>query len=78
MGWRSRYKIAVGIVKGAGLPARLHHSPRVFGVQWIVHCDVKAANEHPAGLRAQLELKISDMGLVNLLSQDGPGRMVLD
>jgi hypothetical protein len=60
LGWRSRYKIAVGVAKGL---AYLHHEC----LQWILHCDVKPEN---ILLDADLQPKITDFGLVKLLSRD--------
>ncbi|XP_062226975.1 putative receptor protein kinase ZmPK1 [Phragmites australis] len=65
--WYSRYKIAVGVAKGL---AYLHHEC----LEWIVHCDVKPEN---ILLDAELEPKITDFGLVKLLSRDACGRLVL-
>ena len=67
LGWHSRYKIAVGVAKGL---AYLHHEC----LEWIVHCDVKPEN---ILLDAELEPKITDFGLVKLLSRDACGRLVL-
>jgi hypothetical protein len=60
LGWRSRYKIAVGVAKGL---AYLHHEC----LEWILHCDVKPEN---ILLDAALEPKITGFGLVKLLSRD--------
>ncbi|KAG2582612.1 hypothetical protein PVAP13_6KG188406 [Panicum virgatum] len=67
LGWHSRYKIAVGVAKGL---AYLHHEC----LEWIVHCDVKPEN---ILLDAELDPKITDFGLVKLLSRDACGRLVL-
>ncbi|KAL6651542.1 hypothetical protein ACP70R_010467 [Stipagrostis hirtigluma subsp. patula] len=67
LGWHSRYKISVGVAKGL---AYLHHEC----LEWIVHCDVKPEN---ILLDAELEPKITDFGLVKLLSRDACGRLVL-
>ncbi|CAO2036819.1 unnamed protein product [Urochloa humidicola] len=68
LGWRSRYKIAVGVARGL---AYLHHEC----LEWIVHCDVKPEN---ILLDAELDPKITDFGLVKLLSRrDACGRLVL-
>uniref|UniRef100_J3M264 Receptor-like serine/threonine-protein kinase n=1 Tax=Oryza brachyantha TaxID=4533 RepID=J3M264_ORYBR len=60
LAWRSRYKIAVGVAKGL---AYLHHEC----LEWIVHCDVKPEN---ILLDGDLEPKVTDFGLVKLLSRD--------
>jgi serine/threonine protein kinase len=67
LGWHSRYKIAVGVAKGL---AYLHHEC----LEWIVHCDVKPEN---ILLDGELDPKITDFGLVKLLSRDACGRLVL-
>jgi hypothetical protein len=67
LGWRSRYKIAVGVAKGL---AYLHHEC----LEWIVHCDVKPEN---ILLDAELDPKITDFGLVKLLSRDTCGRRLV-
>ncbi|CAN6277190.1 unnamed protein product [Urochloa humidicola] len=68
LGWRSRYKVAVGVARGL---AYLHHEC----LEWIVHCDVKPEN---ILLDAELEPKITDFGLVKLLSRrDACGRLVM-
>ncbi|CAL5070485.1 unnamed protein product [Urochloa decumbens] len=68
LGWRSRCKVAVGVAKGL---AYLHHEC----LEWIVHCDVKPEN---ILLDAELDPKITDFGLVKLLSRrDACGRLVL-
>ncbi|KQK17558.2 hypothetical protein BRADI_1g35310v3, partial [Brachypodium distachyon] len=58
LAWHSRYKIAVGAAKGL---AYLHHEC----LEWILHCDVKPEN---ILLDADLEPKITGLGLVKLLS----------
>ncbi|GJN01488.1 hypothetical protein PR202_ga18758 [Eleusine coracana subsp. coracana] len=60
LGWQSRYKIAVGVAKAL---AYLHHEC----LEWILHCDVKPEN---ILLDAELQPKITDFGLVKLLSRD--------
>ncbi|RCV14970.1 hypothetical protein SETIT_3G021200v2 [Setaria italica] len=67
LGWRSRYKIAVGVAKGL---AYLHHEC----LEWIVHCDVKPEN---ILLDAELDPKITDFGLVKLLSRDACDRRLV-
>ncbi|VAI63358.1 unnamed protein product [Triticum turgidum subsp. durum] len=59
LGWHARYGIAVGVAKGL---AYLHHEC----LEWIVHCDVKPEN---IMLGADLEPKIADFGLAELLSR---------
>ncbi|GJN26191.1 hypothetical protein PR202_gb14102 [Eleusine coracana subsp. coracana] len=59
LGWQSRYKIAVGVAKGL---AYLHHEC----LEWILHCDVKPEN---ILLDAEMQPKITDFGLVKLLSR---------
>jgi serine/threonine protein kinase len=67
LAWRSLYKIAAGVAKGL---AYLHHEC----LEWIVHCDVKPEN---ILLDAELDPKITDFGLVKLLSRDACGRLVM-
>ncbi|KAE8787206.1 putative receptor protein kinase ZmPK1 [Hordeum vulgare] len=65
--WHARYGIAVGVAKGL---AYLHHEC----LEWIVHCDVNPEN---ILLDAELEPKITDFGLVKLLSRrDECGRVL--
>lgn len=65
--WRSRYKIAVGVAKAL---AYLHHEC----LEWIVHCDVKPEN---ILLDGDFEPKVTDFGLVKLLSRDAGSHMAL-
>ncbi|KAF0890692.1 hypothetical protein E2562_004196 [Oryza meyeriana var. granulata] len=65
--WRSRYKIAVGVTKAL---AYLHHEC----LKWIVHCDVKPEN---ILLDGDFEPKVTDFGLVKLLSRDAGSHLAL-
>uniref|UniRef100_J3M263 Receptor-like serine/threonine-protein kinase n=1 Tax=Oryza brachyantha TaxID=4533 RepID=J3M263_ORYBR len=67
LAWRSRYKIAVGVAKAL---AYLHHEC----LEWIVHCDVKPEN---ILLDGDLEPKVTDFGLVKLLSRDAGSHLAL-
>ncbi|XP_017977300.1 PREDICTED: putative receptor protein kinase ZmPK1 [Theobroma cacao] len=60
LGWKERFKIALGSAKGL---AYLHHEC----LEWVIHCDVKPEN---ILLDGDFEPKISDFGLAKL-SQRG-------
>ncbi|BFG31916.1 hypothetical protein CerSpe_181900 [Prunus speciosa] len=60
LGWKERFKIALGIAKGL---AYLHHEC----LEWVIHCDVKPEN---ILLDSKFEPKIADFGLAKL-SQGG-------
>ncbi|EOY07396.1 S-locus lectin protein kinase family protein, putative [Theobroma cacao] len=60
LGWKERFKVAVGTAKGL---AYLHHEC----LEWVIHCDVKPEN---ILLDGEFEPKISDFGLAKL-SQRG-------
>ncbi|KAJ1691305.1 hypothetical protein LUZ63_015460 [Rhynchospora breviuscula] len=61
LGWKQRYKIAVGVAKGL---AYLHHEC----LEWVIHCDMKPEN---ILLDMDLEPKITDFGLAKLLHRGG-------
>lgn len=61
LGWRERYKIALGVAKGL---AYLHHEC----LEWVIHCDVKPEN---ILLDREFEPKIADFGLAKLLKRGG-------
>ncbi|WOL12024.1 receptor protein kinase ZmPK1 [Canna indica] len=63
LGWRERFKIAVGVAKGL---AYLHHEC----LEWVIHCDVKPEN---ILLDMDFEPRIADFGLVKLLNRGGGG-----
>ncbi|BBH06189.1 S-locus lectin protein kinase family protein [Prunus dulcis] len=60
LGWKERFKVAIGIAKGL---AYLHHEC----LEWVIHCDVKPEN---ILLDSNFEPKIADFGLAKL-SQRG-------
>jgi serine/threonine protein kinase len=60
LGWRQRYKIALGAARGL---AYLHHEC----LEWIVHCDVKPEN---ILLTRNSDAKIADFGLAKLAKRD--------
>jgi hypothetical protein len=62
LGWRQRYKIALGTARGL---AYLHHEC----LEWIVHCDVKPEN---ILLTRDFDAKIADFGLAKLAKRDSP------
>jgi serine/threonine protein kinase len=57
--WKQRFNIVLGIAKGL---AYLHHEC----LEWVIHCDVKPEN---ILLDQNLETKITDFGLANLLNR---------
>lgn len=61
IGWKERFKIALGTAKGLGY---LHHEC----LEWIIHCDVKPEN---VLLDSDFEPKISDFGLAKLFQREG-------
>ncbi|GAB4836882.1 hypothetical protein Ancab_001793 [Ancistrocladus abbreviatus] len=63
LGWKERFKIAVGTAKGL---AYLHHEC----LEWVIHCDVKPEN---ILLDCDFEPKISDFGLAKLCQRGGNG-----
>ncbi|KAF8006313.1 hypothetical protein BT93_K0569 [Corymbia citriodora subsp. variegata] len=60
IGWRDRFRIALGTAKGL---AYLHHEC----LEWVIHCDVKPEN---ILLDKTFEPKIADFGLAKLLQRD--------
>ncbi|XP_047059617.1 putative receptor protein kinase ZmPK1 [Lolium rigidum] len=60
LGWRQRYKIALGTARGL---AYLHHEC----LEWIVLCDVKPEN---ILLTRNFDAKIADFGLAKLAKRD--------
>ncbi|XP_010672550.3 putative receptor protein kinase ZmPK1 [Beta vulgaris subsp. vulgaris] len=56
LGWKERFKVAIGTAKGL---AYLHHEC----LEWVIHCDVKPEN---ILLDEDYEPKISDFGLAKL------------
>ncbi|KAM5546477.1 hypothetical protein ABKV19_002419 [Rosa sericea] len=60
LGWKERYKVALGIAKGL---AYLHHEC----LEWVIHCDVKPEN---ILLDSDFEPKIADFGLAKLTQRD--------
>ncbi|KAF3333587.1 putative receptor protein kinase ZmPK1 [Carex littledalei] len=61
LGWKQRYKIAIGVAKGL---AYLHHEC----LEWVIHCDMKPEN---ILLDTNLEPKITDFGMVKFLHRGG-------
>lgn len=61
LGWKQRYKIAIGVAKGL---AYLHHEC----LEWVIHCDMKPEN---ILLDTNLEPKITDFGLAKFLHRGG-------
>lgn len=61
LGWRQRYKIALGVARGL---AYLHHEC----LEWVIHCDVKPEN---ILLDKKFKPKIADFGLSQLLNRGG-------
>ncbi|WCJ28365.1 G-type lectin S-receptor-like serine/threonine-protein kinase At1g34300 [Euphorbia peplus] len=61
LGWKERFKVALGTAKGL---AYLHHEC----LEWVIHCDVKPEN---ILLDADFEPKISDFGLSKLTQRGG-------
>lgn len=59
LGWKERFKIAVGVARGL---AYLHHEC----LEWVIHCDVKPEN---ILLDRNYEPKIADFGLAKLLNR---------
>ncbi|XP_074271355.1 putative receptor protein kinase ZmPK1 isoform X1 [Silene latifolia] len=64
LGWKERFKIALGTAKGL---AYLHHEC----LEWVIHCDVKPEN---ILLDKDFEPKISDFGLAKLCQRGGQGQ----
>ncbi|XP_021845554.1 putative receptor protein kinase ZmPK1 [Spinacia oleracea] len=63
LGWKERFKVAIGTAKGL---AYLHHEC----LEWVIHCDVKPEN---ILLDGDFEPKISDFGLAKLCQRGGHG-----
>ena len=63
LGWKERFKIALGTAKGL---AYLHHEC----LEWVIHCDVKPEN---ILLDENYEAKISDFGLAKLCQRGSHG-----
>ncbi|CAB4280113.1 unnamed protein product [Prunus armeniaca] len=61
LGWKERFKIALGMAKGL---AYLHHEC----LEWVIHCDVKPEN---ILLDSNFEPKIADFGLAKLSQRGG-------
>jgi len=61
IGWKARFKVAIGTARGL---AYLHHEC----LEWVIHCDVKPEN---ILLDKDFEPKISDFGLVKLCQRSG-------
>ncbi|XP_056695304.1 putative receptor protein kinase ZmPK1 isoform X2 [Spinacia oleracea] len=61
LGWKERFKVAIGTAKGL---AYLHHEC----LEWVIHCDVKPEN---ILLDGDFEPKISDFGLAKLCQRGG-------
>ncbi|CAL2260521.1 unnamed protein product [Prunus armeniaca] len=61
LGWKERFKVAIGIAKGL---AYLHHEC----LEWVIHCDVKPEN---ILLDSNFEPKIADFGLAKLFQRGG-------
>ncbi|CAL9030353.1 unnamed protein product [Prunus brigantina] len=61
LGWKERFKIALGIAKGSSY---LHHEC----LEWVIHCDVKPEN---ILLDSNFEPKIADFGLAKLSQRGG-------
>lgn len=61
LGWRQRFKIALGVARGL---AYLHHEC----LEWVIHCDVKPEN---ILLDKKFKPKITDFGLSKLLNRGG-------
>ncbi|KAK1276903.1 putative receptor protein kinase ZmPK1 [Acorus gramineus] len=62
LGWKQRFKIAVGVAKGL---MYLHHEC----LEWVIHCDVKPEN---ILLDRDCEPKIADFGLAKLWQRGAP------
>ncbi|KAK1285018.1 putative receptor protein kinase ZmPK1 [Acorus calamus] len=62
LGWKRRFKIAVGVAKGL---TYLHHEC----LEWVIHCDVKPEN---ILLDCDCEPKIADFGLAKLSQRGAP------
>ncbi|KAG7964906.1 hypothetical protein I3843_09G195600 [Carya illinoinensis] len=62
LGWKERFKVALGTAKGL---AYLHHEC----LEWIIHCDVKPEN---ILLGSDFEPKIADFGLAKLSQRGSP------
>jgi predicted nucleic acid-binding Zn ribbon protein len=60
LGWRQRYKIALGVARGLSY---LHHEC----LEWVIHCDVKPEN---ILLDKNFKPKIADFGMSQLLKRD--------
>ncbi|KAL2920859.1 putative receptor protein kinase ZmPK1 [Bienertia sinuspersici] len=63
LGWKDRFKVALGTARGL---AYLHHEC----LEWVIHCDVKPEN---ILLDGDFEPKISDFGLAKLCQRGGHG-----
>ncbi|KAK3135823.1 hypothetical protein QOZ80_5BG0423830 [Eleusine coracana subsp. coracana] len=64
--WKQRFNIALGVAKGL---AYLHHEC----LEWIIHCNLKPEN---ILLNLNFEPKITDFGLVKLVSRSGTNQNV--
>lgn len=62
LGWKERFKVALGIAKGL---AYLHDEC----LEWVIHCDVKPEN---ILLDSEYEPKIADFGLARLSQRGMP------
>lgn len=62
IGWKERYKVALGTAKGL---AYLHDEC----LEWVIHCDVKPEN---ILLDSEFEPKIADFGLAKLSERGAP------
>ncbi|XP_052174111.1 putative receptor protein kinase ZmPK1 isoform X1 [Diospyros lotus] len=63
IGWKERFKVAVGTAKAL---AYLHHEC----LEWVIHCDVKPGN---ILLDKDYEPKVADFGLAKLAQRGGAG-----
>ncbi|XP_052174007.1 putative receptor protein kinase ZmPK1 [Diospyros lotus] len=63
LGWKERFKVAVGTAKAL---AYLHHEC----LEWVIHCDVKPEN---ILLDGDYEPKVADFGLAKLAQRGGAG-----
>lgn len=63
VGWKERFKVAIGTAKGL---AYLHHEC----LEWVIHCDIKPEN---ILIDRDFDPKISDFGLSKLCQRSGHG-----